>query len=418
MRTHAVWRGMVAGVLLAGLVPSEARADEQEFDQAYLILAEVMREIETRGHRQMSRDEIFRGMLRALPGVVPEEHRPLVPGAAGLRADGLLDVLDQAIVDLQATGEDSLQPVALVSRVLNRFLKAELDIHCEFVEPALAEMLASREATLLVGVGISLEEGEDGVLRCFPYPGESADLEGVEPGDLLLAVDGREVGGRSRHEVAGWFAGEDGTMVRMRVKSEGDEARELELRRRMMRPPQIEVTEDAGGSVIRIRRFQHDTARELQRILAGLPEGRRLMIDLRGCVGGDLEAAIASVSLFLPRGAHIADISSREGVARHQSGTENPHRASRLVVRHDGGTASAAELFIAALLGDAGLNLINEGERTYGKGTVQTVIPLEHGGRLTITTEVVTGPGGMDWEGLGIEPRMQAGEPGAEEWED
>jgi len=406
IRRRAILRALLAAVFWKAATPASAdREQASELDRAYLILAEVMREIETRAAQHMTRDEIFRGMLRGLPAVVPADHRALVPAAAGLKDDDLLNALDKAIIALQATGVPDLQPVPLISRLLNHCLKMELDRHCEFVSPQMAEKLRERESSLLVGVGITLEESGDGVLRCYPYPGESADLEGVEAGDVLRAVDGREVAGQSRHQVGEWFAGQDGSQVTVRLSNPEGEDREVTMRRRLMRPPLMEVIEDAGGSIIRIRRFQRDTARELQRVLAGLPAGRRLIFDLRGCQGGELDAAIGSVSLFLPKDSHIADIRSRQGVERHQSNTENPYQASRLVLRQDGGTASAAELFIAALLGNPSVNAITEGARSYGKATVQTQIPLEHGGLLTLTTHTVSGPGGMDWESTGIEPQ-------------
>jgi carboxyl-terminal processing protease len=391
----------------AASTAAAAAAPLTDSERAFNILAEVMREVETRCLYKLTRDEIFRGLLRALADSVPAGHRALVPSAAGLRADQLFDALTESIHSLAETGAPELAYLPLVSRTIHRFLQNDLDVHCEFIEPALAATLAARAAPVRVGVGLSLEEPSPGELRCFPYPGESADLAGIEPGELLVAVAGRPVAGLSRYLVAPLFAGEDGTRVTVRVRDAGGAERDLELRRRLQRPPLLEVLEDAGGSTLRIRRFREETPRELQGILARTPPGRRLIFDLRGCKGGDLEAAIGSAALLLPKGSLIATIRGRDGNEVHQSSSETPYRASRIVLRQDAGTASAAELFIAALIGNPGVNAVNAGAKTYGKGTVQLLIPLEFGGRLSLTIQSITGPGELNWEGEGILPRTE-----------
>lgn len=132
---------------------------------------------------------------------------------------------------------------------------------------------------------------------------------------------------------------------------------------------------------------------------------RALVIDLRGCAGGDLRAAVDLASDFLPEGAVVATLTDEDGddtVLR--SWNERPS-ALPLVVLVDRGTASAAEVFAGSLQGHG--RALVAGERTYGKGTVQQVFPAgEGGGARCVSVATVTLPGGRGFDGVGIEPDL------------
>jgi carboxyl-terminal processing protease len=164
--------------------------------------------------------------------------------------------------------------------------------------------------------------------------------------------------------------------------------------------PALEVSPREGALLIRVLAFTSDLA---QRVLAALAAGeaRALVLDLRGCPGGDLEAALRLAGCFLPRGALLAEVRDAEGTLSLRAAATTDAIAIPLVLLVDGGTASAAEVLAAALQHHARALVI--GRRTYGKGTAQVVASGDSGLAVS-TVAVCAGPGGEPIEGAGVTP--------------
>ena len=156
--------------------------------------------------------------------------------------------------------------------------------------------------------------------------------------------------------------------------------------------------------VIRLVGFAPGTRRELAELLSARAPGAPLVLDLRGNAGGDLHAAFDAASLFLARGAPIASVRARDGIHGYAS-TTDPLAAldgQRAVLWQDGATASAAEVFIAALTGNA--RAVSVGARSFGKGTRQDLIELSDGSALVLTTGHLRTPAGVEFDGRGLAP--------------
>lgn len=167
----------------------------------------------------------------------------------------------------------------------------------------------------------------------------------------------------------------------------------------------VELAELAGGSaVLRIHRFTEDAPTRIFALLsAGDPS--RLIIDLRGCPGGDLDAAIRSAADFLPRGTFIAGVVDADGDDLEHRARGEQRFLMPLEIWIDGGTASAAELFAGALQQAGRARLV--GERSYGKASSQTL--AGHQGALAYRTNARWSLAGGSIEGRGLVPETTTG---------
>ncbi|HAG06615.1 MAG: Carboxyl-terminal protease, partial [Clostridia bacterium 62_21] len=254
------------------------------------------------------------------------------------------------------------------------------------------------------GIGVELE-GKVGEVRVRKVlPGSPAAEAGLAPGDLITAVDGEDLAGLPLEVVALRIRGPEGTTVRLTILRQG-RTFEVLLTRRSIELPSIESALWPGGiAYVQVRTFGSRTAGQLKETLlkykaAGL---KGLIIDLRGNQGGLLEPAAEVAGYFLGEGRTVAWLKGRD--------TEEPCRAtgSALVkgipvaVLIDGLTASAAEILAGALQDYRVAFLL--GEPTYGKGSVQELIPLSNGGFLRLTTARYATPLHRPVDGEGLAP--------------
>jgi carboxyl-terminal processing protease len=132
-----------------------------------------------------------------------------------------------------------------------------------------------------------------------------------------------------------------------------------------------------------------------------------LILDLRGNAGGDFFAAIDAAMLFVPKGATIVSVRSRSGF-RSYANTMASAKAplGRVFVWQNEGTASAAEVFLAALTENGGA--VSVGRRSFGKGTRQDIIELHDGSALIMTTGILLTPQGVEYDGRGLPPKLEA----------
>lgn len=244
------------------------------------------------------------------------------------------------------------------------------------------------------GIGVVVSEDEDGgVVVQTPFegsPGATTPFEGagpddpvgLQPGDVIIAVDGRDVTGESVEAVARMIRGPEGTRVTLEVLREGyDEPLRFVITRRDIEVPSVQA-EMLEGQIgyIRLTQFLPDTPDDftaaLQRLRA---QGMRgLIIDVRNNPGGELDAVVRVADRLLPAGP-IVHIDYRH--QRRQTHTSDPDALGLpLAVLINQGSASASEI-LAGAVQDYGAGVL-VGEHTFGKGSVQTVWPLGGGGAL------------------------------------
>ncbi len=297
-----------------------------------------------------------------------------------------------------------------------RAMVGELDPHSLYLTDEELRLFEEDVRGTYGGVGIEVVAEGDAWRIVGVVPGAPADRAGVRSGDRVLAVNGVAPGKAERAELLAALRGPVGGTVTLKLAPRGDaEAqRDVVLARAVVTAQSVVVEEpivDARGiAVVRIRQFQ-DTTRDAfavaeARILAE-PRVRGLIVDLRGNPGGLVDVARTVADRFIANGPihgmALRGQTPREAIAD----AEAPLGSLPLAVLVDASTASAAELLAAALRDRVGALVV--GERTFGKGTVQILVPLDGGGALDVTVGEYRTACGASIQATGLEPDLVFG---------
>ena len=273
-----------------------------------------------------------------------------------------------------------------VTRIAHQSFSAylrETDPYARLLSPE--EHARVRELALpqYAGIAMTVTRDNAGFLVCFPFPDGPAARAGVKEGDVLVAVEGREIPAEEPVERIGTqVRGEAGTPVRLSVASYAREPREVSVTRAHVQARTVFAT---GSNTWRVLSFEPGTDRELARALFFADLTLPVTLDLRGNPGGSLAAAIDSARLFLPAGTEVVSVKTRQGTTVHSTRGNGPYSTwPRLILRQDGATASSAEVFIAALTHNR--RAVSAGStHTYGKRVTQRTLDLVGGGALVFT---------------------------------
>ena len=302
---------------------------------------------------------------------------------------------------------ESIDDAALLESAI-RGMVGDLDAHSQYLDAE--EYRDIRISTTGSYTGVGLEVGEDdGVIRVItPIAGSPAARSGIRSGDQIIAVDGTTVESGKLHETIGLMRGRAGTRVTVTVLRD-DEAIDHEIRREIVRIASVhyELLNPSYGYV-RLSQFSETTARELSRAIDALQDQNSgmlggLILDLRNNPGGVLDSAVDVSDLFLDSGV-IVTADGRTSDARF---ARSAHRGdvldgAEIILLVNNGSASASEI-VAGALQDHGRALI-VGTDTFGKGLVQTVMPLSKGRAIKLTTSRYFTPSGDSIHETGITP--------------
>lgn len=269
------------------------------------------------------------------------------------------------------------------------------------------EKLERRYSESYSGIGISVEEKKGKLLIAHVIKDGPAEQGGLRKGDRILSVDGKKV--HSVDDASDRIGGEAGTDVVLKLKRGGQDVTVTLTRQ--------EVEEDSVDSkflkaengkklgYIRIRHFREGTSKELKEAEERLMDGRvtGVVIDVRDNPGGIKDEGVKCADLLLPSGKIL--------IEKNNQGKKKVARADgqcadfEYVVLVNGNTASAAEIFAGAVQVNRGGKLI--GEKTYGKGVIQSVEKLEDGSAFKFTTEEYFLPDGTPINKKGIQPDIR-----------
>lgn len=284
-----------------------------------------------------------------------------------------------------------------------------LDPHSEYLQPE--DYSSLRETTSGEFGGIGIEVGqEDGFLKVVsPIDDTPASRAGIQPGDVVIKIDGTSVKGLTLAQSVERMRGKIGTKVTLTIVREGAEKPlEIELSREKIRMTSVRTRDLAPGfAYLRITQFQSHTGSDAHKQLKALADGQSplqgLVLDLRNNPGGVLAGAQQVADLFLDSG-NIVYTEGRDARARQRldaSPGDLLHGAP-IVVLVNRGTASAAEIVAGALQDHRRAVIV--GTQTFGKGSVQTVLPLQGERGLKLTTARYYTPAGRSIQAEGIVP--------------
>jgi len=309
---------------------------------------------------------------------------------------------------------DYVEPVSsrtLVDNALKGMLSG-LDPHSAYMTEQQWRDMEVETSGHFGGIGLQVNDNGGLLQVVSPIDGTPAAAAGLKPGDLITAVNDRTVEGLSLDEAVAQMRGPPDTQVRLTVKRQGqDKPLEFTLTRQIIHVKSVTGRLAGDVGILRISEFTEQTnpgvRAELRRLRAEAGGRLRgLVLDLRNDPGGLLDQAVAVSNDFLQHGGIVSTRGRHAGDDRSWFASAGDDVAGTLpvVVVVNNGTASAAEI-VAGALQDNGRALVL-GTQTFGKGSVQTVIPLAGDGAMRLTTARYYTPSGRSIQGIGITPNV------------
>jgi len=311
---------------------------------------------------------------------------------------------------LERVKRDYVEPIddAVLLESAIRGMVSDLDAHSQYLDAREYRDIRISTTGSYTGIGIEVDEVNGALHVVTPIAGSPAARSGIQSGDQIIAVDGVAIETDNLQQTVGRLRGYAGTKVIVTVLRD-DVAIDHEMRRQIIRVASVHKDIlDTSFGYIRVSQFSENTAREVGRAIdelqeanAGMLEG--LVLDLRNNPGGVLDAAVDVSDLFLDSGVIV----SADGRTLDARFTRSAHRGdildgANMVVLVNKGSASASEI-VAGALQDHNRALV-VGSPTFGKGLVQTVMPLSKGRAIKLTTSRYYTPSGDSIHEVGIEP--------------
>jgi carboxyl-terminal processing protease len=294
----------------------------------------------------------------------------------------------------------------LAERALQAYCRQH-DAYTRYVRSDELKLVKLMARTTGSAVGMSVMEKEDG-FYCYPLPGSPAEAAGIKAGQKLVSVDGKPVEGRSLEYLAAVIRGAPGTEVSLRVEHTFGRAQTIRVTRETLATPSVLTEKRVSSFILRVRKFSKEMLTEARAALSQLNPGGTLTIDFQGCPGGDLDVALEFAGMFMEPGEQIVTV-RRRGQPDEVISANKPRefKPSGVILLQDSGTASGAELVIAALIASKSARGASQGTKSYGKGLTQNGIDLRGGGRLILTTGELIAPQGQTWDKIGLLPSLE-----------
>lgn len=318
-------------------------------------------------------------------------------------------LIDSAIEGVRAKNPapGSMSAASLVEAALDA-MTASLDPHSAYLNPEElreSEMVTSGE---FGGLGIQVTQEEGRIKVISPIEGTPADRAGLKPGDIITAIDGKPLEGMSLRDAVNAMRGEPGSRIKLGIEREKDPPFDVMITRAVITIEPLRWRLEGNIGYLRIVSFNEKVADGVETAIAEMKRNTNgklqgLVIDLRNNPGGLLDQSLAVSDEFLESGT-IVSIRGRE------LGSDRTFRAERgdlveglpIVVLINAGSASASEIVAGALQDHQRATVI--GTRSFGKGSVQTVMRLPVEGALKLTTALYYTPSGEAIQARGVVP--------------
>ncbi len=301
-----------------------------------------------------------------------------------------LDIYTDVVKELNAEYVDDIQPGDLTKAGIDAMLQS-LDPYTNFIPETEVEDYKFMTTGQYGGIGALIHQQDNYVIISEPYEGSPAQKSGLLAGDKIVEVNGQKAEGKSYDEVSAVLKGQAGTEVQLKVKREGvDQPIEKTIIRENIKIDNIPYYGIVGDNIgyIKLTGFTKHASREVKQAFLKLKEKQPIagvIIDLRNNGGGLLNEAVNLANIFEKRGQEIVTTKGKVKERNRVHKTFHPPVDLKipLVVLVDNQSASASEIFAGAMQDlDRGVVV---GQRTFGKGLVQNVIPLSYNAQLKIT---------------------------------
>ena len=328
-----------------------------------------------------------------------------------------LDLFGDVFERIRGQYVDEVETAKLIEAAINGMLNS-LDPHSGFLPPDDFNDMRTQTRGSFGGLGIEVTQ-EDGFIKVItPMDGTPADKAGVEPGDLITHVDGEPLMGMALADAVDLMRGPVGSEIIVTIVRQGvQEPFDLSIIRDTIRLQAVRTRTEGNNVILRVTTFNEQTYANLQEGLekaiadmGGVENLGGVVLDLRNNPGGLLTQAIRVSDAFLEQGEIVSTRgrSSTDG-ERFNAQAGDLINGKPLVVLINGGSASASEIVAGALQDHR--RAIVVGTRSFGKGSVQSVIPLRGDGAIRLTTSRYYTPSGRSIQALGVSPDIIVEQP-------
>lgn len=328
-----------------------------------------------------------------------------------------LDLFGNVFERIRSEYVEDVDTSDLIAAAINGMLTS-LDPHSSYLPPEDFDDMRTQTRGSFGGLGIEVTQ-EDGFIKVVtPMDDPPADMAGVEPGDLITHVDGEPLLGLTLAEAVELMRGPVGSEIIVTIAREGvAEPFDLSIIRDTIRLQAVRVRSEGETVILRLTTFNEQTYPNLRDGLAeaieemgGIDELGGVVLDLRNNPGGLLSQAVSVSDAFLEQGEIVSTRGRAEGEGdRYNAQSGDLIDGKPLVVLINGGSASASEIVAGALQDHR--RAIVVGTRSFGKGSVQTVMPLRGDGAIRLTTSRYYTPSGRSIQALGVSPDIVVEQP-------
>jgi carboxyl-terminal processing protease len=328
-----------------------------------------------------------------------------------------LDIFTTLYREVNLYYVDGTDPGKLMKTGIDAMLSS-LDPYTTFIPESDMEEYRFMTTGQYGGIGAVIRQQGDHVVVSEPYEGFPAQRADLRAGDVLLEVDGKSAKGKKTDDVSRILKGTPGTEVKLVIRREGSDSTILKILVReeiKVKPVPYFAMLDSGIGYIRLTNFTDRASDEVASAVRSLKSGKELrgvVLDLRGNPGGLLQEAVDISGLFLPKGEEIVSTRGKMSeMDRTYRSDETPLEVRiPLAILVNSGSASASEIVSGAIQDlDRGVVI---GQRTYGKGLVQTTRPLSYNTQLKVTTAKYYIPSGRCIQALDYTHRNEDGSVG------
>ncbi|MFM8606617.1 MAG: S41 family peptidase [Hyphomicrobiales bacterium] len=317
------------------------------------------------------------------------------------------DVFEKIRTDYVEKPEDAKLIESAISGMLSG-----LDPHSSYMDPKSFKDMQVQTKGEFGGLGIEVTQ-EDGFVKVVtPIDDTPASRAGLLAGDFIVEIDGDSVQGLTLNQAVDRMRGPVNSSVKLRISRKGADSFEVSLKREIIKISSVKSRIENDVSYIRITQFTEKTSDGLKSAIdqatKNIPADKLkgYIVDLRNDPGGLLDQAIAVSDAFLERGEIVSTRGRNpDDAQRYVARSGDLTGGKPVVVLINGGSASASEIVAGALQDHKRATII--GTRSFGKGSVQTIIPLGPSGALRLTTARYYTPSGRSIQAKGIDPDIQ-----------
>lgn len=349
------------------------------------------------------------------PAESTPENTPVAPAESEAAAQSGLPLEDiqalaQVFERIKQAYVDDVDDKTLLRNAMRGMLEG-LDPHSNYLDEDAFRTLHEMTEGEFGGIGIEVGQEDNQLMVISPIDNTPASKAGLQPRDLIIEIDGKSTDGMSLEEAVDMMRGDPGSKIDLTLLREGAEAPiNVSLERDNIQAASVNSRMlSPGYGYLRISQFQENTAEETGKAIAALKKQAGddglsgVVLDLRNNPGGLLEGAVNVADLFLDSGLVVYTKGRlKDSDMQFEANAETALPKTPMVVLINGGSASAAEIVAGALQDHHRAVVL--GTESFGKGSVQSVMPLDDTTGIKLTTALYYTPGGRSIQAEGIAP--------------